>query len=179
MAIRLSMTKPVRYLRQYGNAAEDDVFSGVTFWTDDQLLEIMDRFGQRGTHLMVPATQDYLTYVVNLPEHQFIDSDTIVVIDSAGDTVSTTYTLNADRLELVFDSALDDDETYFIEALFFNMWLCLADLWQQKAGQRAGFVDFKAGQNTIKLGQERDYCLKMSHHYRRKIGRRHHRRWRS
>lgn len=174
---RADLTPIVNYLRQWGNAATTDSFNGVTYWTGEQLEQIADAWAERLTVRLRPVTQDGLTYVIMLPKNRRPDPGTMIVYNSAGTEVSTSYTFNADRNELVFSTELAEDY-YYLEALYINLWLALADLWEQKAAQRANYVDFKAGATSIKLQQEFEHCAGRAKYYRNKVVRRHQRGWR-
>ena len=178
MAARSGLTVILEYLRQYGNAARDGLFSGVTYWTDPQLENIAETWAERMRVRLDVARSDWLTFKIDLPRHLMADTDSLVIYTEAGEVVSTSYTIMVLRGEVVFTTALPEGY-YYIEGLFVNMWSALSDLWEQKANLRVGYVNFKAGQKSIFLEQEYNHCVARGKYYRGKIMRRHSRRWRT
>lgn len=155
MAIRTAMTNIVAYLRQHGNAAEDEVFNGVTYWTDEQLEAIADSHRYPFTVEYALLHADMNIYVpVGLARPYWLDTDTIVI-----DSESYTYTERTREI-------VTTDEIESITGIYVNMNEALADLWQQKAQQREHMVSFKAGVNQFSANQTREYCQKMAMIYR-------------
>lgn len=177
MSVRASLLQATRFLRQYGNASNTDVFEGVTYWSDDQLEAILDTLGKRVRVRLNASTSDNTTFVIDLPRHYRLDTATLVVYTSGGTVVSTSYTLEQGRGELVFTEVLANDY-YYVEVLAINMWEALAELWEQKANQRVHYIDFKAGSNKVNLQQEYTHCVDRGRYYRNKTIKRHRRKWR-
>ena len=178
MAARSGLTEILKYLRQYGNAARDEVFSGVIYWVDPQLEDIAETWAVRQRVRLNPATSDWLTFSIDLPRHYMVDTDSLVIYTDAGAEVETTYSIQVLRGEVVFTSALAEGY-YYVEGLFVHMWSALADLWEQKASQRTGYINFKAGQKSMFLEQEYNHCVARGAYYRRKVMRRHNKKWRT
>jgi len=178
MASRVSLVKIVSYLRQYGNAAKDDVFNGVTYWSDEHLEQIADTWAKRRRVRLMPSTSDWITFNIDLPRHYMADTATLVIYDESGGVVSTSYTIEVLRGEIVFSEALSEGY-YYIEGLFVDMWSALADLWEQKASQRVAYINFKAGAKTMFLEQEYNHCVARAEYYRKKVIRGHRKKWRT
>jgi len=172
MAARSGMSSLVSYLRQYGQAATDDVFYGVTYWTDDQLQSILDGQAMYGKVRLLPRDIDIKIFALDLPRHYWVEADTFTVYDSDDTVVATSATLNEEQRLLTFTSALEEDEYYYIQGTFYNMIVALAELWGQKAEQRSQFVDFKAGNNRMYMNQEWQHCVDREQYYRRRIAKR-------
>lgn len=169
---RTSMASIIAFLRQYGNAATDEVFNGVTYWDDDQLEAIADSWSSREVvRLHTIQLESPTIYTLSLPKFHFMEDD-FTVYDSSDVEVATAATYNQNRQELTFVSALDANEEYTLQALVVRGYDALADLWTQKASQREDYVDFKAGNNKMNMKQEHDNCLQKAAYYRAKTIRR-------
>jgi len=178
MAARASLVDVITYLRRYGNAARDEVFSGVTYWDDEQLEDIAETFSARVRVRLNAVTSDWLTFQIDLPRHKMADTDSLVIYTDTGGIVSTSYTIEVLRGEVIFSEALSEGY-YYVEGLFVNTWAALADLWEQKANQRVGYINFKAGQKTMFLEQEYNHCVARAEYYRNKVIRGHRKKWRT
>jgi hypothetical protein len=170
------MTNIVAYLRQHGQAADNEEFNNIVYWTDDQLEEIADTWSVRQRVPIDTAQQtDPTIYRIRVPRGYVMEDD-FVVFDAEDETAteitSPVATYAQTRNELEFATALDEDTQYYVEALFICINDALADLWSQKASQRFDYIDFKAGNNKMNMSQERDYCEKRAAYYRAKTIRR-------
>lgn len=164
MAARDSMVYIVALLRQYGQAATDDVFNGTTYWTDDQLQSIADSNGVRGYVKLKRVDPDNLIYRLVMPKS--LRPEDNLRIFTIGDTeVTTGFTYNTDTQELTFDEALTED-LYRAYGLVINLYDALAQLWGQKAEQRFNYIDWKAQNNKMNMEQEYKHCLDRQSYYR-------------
>lgn len=172
MPIRTSMQTVVNTLRQYGQAATDDVFRGVTYWTDEQLQTIADQWSAFGqARLKQLEVADSKLYQLDIPNMMLME-DSFKVYDDDKTLISTSVTYSQTQSLLTFVSALDTDHDYFVEARFIRLYDALADLWEQKAAQRFDYIDFKAGNNKMNMKQEYDNCMSRVAYYRNKTIRR-------
>ena len=175
--MRPGMTTIVQNLRQHGQASPFDEFNGVQYWSDDQLEAIADAASERLTlRLVLKTLVGKRKFGVDAPRHIWGETDTYQVFDVTDPyrpvevVISSVYTPALGLVEFAED--LDTTKRYVIEMLAVNNYLALADLWEQKAAQRADFTDFKAGNNKIDLSQEHEHCCKIAAYYRSKIIRR-------
>ncbi len=165
MAVRTEMQPLINYIRQWGRAAQDDVYDGVTYWTDEQLQNILD---QHGNHAVVQMTQVMDTvYAVRLPAHIQFDLNAQVV-DANSNIVTATY--NPLNQEVTFAGA--QTGSFNIRGYRVNIFEALALLWDMKASQRFDMNNWKAGNNRIDVRQEYDACIAQRDHYRAKTIRR-------
>ncbi len=107
MPIRASMQDVVDYLRQWGEAATDDEFNAVTYWTDVQIQQIADKWSQFRTVPLKPAqTVGTTLYTVDMPNYLLLEDDfTVYRVDY--DTVEPVVgTYNQDINSIVFASDL-------------------------------------------------------------------------
>lgn len=149
--LRQSMQPLINYFREAGNAPHDDMFDGITYWTDLQLQNILDRHA-------------YLIGVL----YKHVSGNVYVAHDSF-----RHYLLNPDStdvdlsgFDMITKQITSDTPVYKIMGLWTNMNDALADLWLQKAGHREKYVNFKAGSNQVSVSQSYDHCIKMYHIYR-------------
>lgn len=179
--LRPGMERIVAQIRRYGQASRTDEFNGETFWTDDQLQEIADTRSERlMVKLMPVASSGYTIYTLkNAPRHYWYEVDTVGVLEVSADAtltvVPTAFVYDPVRAEFTFSEPLNHRYEYVAEGYATNIYLSLADLWEQKAAQRFDYVDFKAGNNKVNMAQEHAHCLAMMQHYRNRITRRHER----
>lgn len=171
--MRAGMTTIVSYLRQYGQVGVDEEFNGQSYWSDDQLEDIADTWAYRVRFPLIPAQAVARTdFVLDAPRSYMFDTGALSVIDDTGSTVSTAYTYDPAMREFIFVSELSDVQHY-AEGRAVNLNEALADVWGLKAQMRYDYIDFKASNDTLKLSQEYEHCLKMRDYYRARIIRRH------
>jgi hypothetical protein len=174
MAIREGMTNIVALIRQYGHVSTDDMTLGdIVYWTDEQLQDIADANSYRRLIAITPATFGNKTvYSLNIPRHYYAESTTLAAYTVTGETkvaVETLFTYDMRKAEVTFESDLSSTTKYYVEASFTNLYEALADLWGQKAVQRADYVAFKGGDNKMDMDQEYNHCLDREKHYRNLI----------
>lgn len=170
--MRTGMTEIVANLRLQGQAAVDDEFDGVVYWTDDQLQSIADNrsVSKRDTVNLRYATIGSLRlFSIDIAPHDWIETDTITVYDDLDNVVATAFTFDPVKGELLFEADLPTSRKYKIEVFRVNMIKALAELWEQKAAQRFDFVDMKTGNNKVSMKQEYDTCVERARYWRNKI----------
>lgn len=172
----------IRYLRQYGSAPTDEItIHGETYWSDDQLEELLNRRGYWLT-VAVEEVRDDL-FVLCSPRHYFAQPTTIILLDSSGNEltgvlIDPPLTGLVDG-EFTYDPIKGEIETtvsvMYIKAFFANMFEALSDLWELKASHRYDYIAVKAGANRMELDTEYKHCVSRMEYYRNKIIRRHER----
>lgn len=158
----------VTYLREKGNAATDDVFNGITYWTVEQLETIL--LQSSVTKRVKIKGGNRLSYQIDLPRHWMFSSD-VTFQTSAGIETAGDFTYNPVGGRVIFTEEQDDTVLYMVGPAF-NLYDALADLWDQKAAQRVDFVNFRAGHNTMDLSDTYTHCTKQRDYYRNKTIRR-------
>lgn len=165
MPVRPNMQPLIDYLRREGNASETDEYEGVTYWTDEQLQDILDTISERKVAHVIAATIDRLIYKLDAPRHYYPDPDEVVLLDADKNEVTATYTYSILRNEFVFTS---DPDIAYVQAPFIHFWDATAKLWELKAAHRYQYVDNKSGQNALKSHQEHEHCIERMEYYRNK-----------
>ncbi len=164
--MRDSMQSIVDHLRQFGQAATDDEFDGVTYWSDDQLLPFADRNGTRGIVKAKRVDPGGFVYRLNVPPSIRFEDD--MVVYTANETVvGTAFTFDHNTNELTFEAALSED-VYDVFVFAVQLYDALAELWQVKADQRFNYIDWKAQNNKMNMKQEYDNCVRRAEYYRAK-----------
>lgn len=161
----------LEYFRAYGQAAQDDVFEGITYWSDPQLEEIL----KHHTALLRVKMKgrDRLVYQVQNPPSFMFTTDVIVTDESGVDVVDPfTYDPITNRVTFEVEQ---EDAILFIDGVCVKMYEALADLWDQKVSQRVDYTDFRAGHNTMELSQSFKHCERQRDYYRNKKIASHHR----
>lgn len=170
MAARPGMTTIILELRSLTDAAEEQTVIGdVSYWTDDQLQDILDKYRQDvlDTSLTpysaydagVWATKRY--YIPDSVNARYVENDTSVlsVVDSLGNP-APAYTFDVAGRQFNFT---DDTQgtAYFMRARLYDIRLAAAYVWLQKAAHRVALIDWKAGGQTLSEDQEYQHCMEM------------------
>lgn len=176
MAARATMLPIIQFIRNYGHAALDDEFNGITYWTDEQIQDICDR---ASNFRVVTAKQVDLAgtiFRINVPNGYMVEADPVIYSVSSDTPITGTY--NPLTSEITLATARRDG-TIRVEGRFVSLWDALTDLWEQKAQQRFDYINVRAGVTTrIELEQEYNHCVQMAQYYRNKKVRRFERKWR-
>jgi len=164
-------TAEIAHLRSYGKASNElEVYDGVVYWTDAQLLAILEQSIDYMQVGLVPTNthseDGYKEFTFNVKGSMWIDqydvsltgTDSIGTVDTATQTISFTTQQLTDIM---------------IHAPFFNMTKALAKLWEIKAAQRFELIRVKGGANQLYMEQEYEHCMQRAAYYRSRIGRRH------
>ncbi len=174
MATREGMTAPISRLRFLGDCATDDLFNDVTYWTDEQLQDILDMNTVQSQRIKLvedlrytDGSLDWKVQRFKLPVNYDMER-TAIVVDQYGYTVSDTlYTLNY-LTQVVTFTTLPTRGTYYLECNQIDMYEAVADVWDKKASQRTNYIVIKGGNNRFEHSQEYEHCVDMAKHYRNK-----------
>jgi len=164
---REAMKPLIDYIRQYGSASEDEIIvNGVQYWTDDQLVAIIDKRAYWATFAVDEATTG--VYVPRNLRHYYADPDTISLLGSSDTELDAVFVYDPMRAEITTTAT-----PYYIRAKFTNGYEALSDLWELKANMRYDYIAIKGGQNRMELEQEYKHCVERMMYYRNRIIRRH------
>ena len=166
MVITTTMVAGVDKLRELGGAAHNDFFGGTMYWTDDQLLEILEDFMIVNKYTLYPIDDNYLVYRFNGLPHHYLD-----IITATFDGTLVTPTIDRRRRLVTFASALTSTTTVTMLGYVYNLYLAAEELWGRKAGQRYDAISLKAGANQFQLQQEYEHCLQMQGQFDNKVAR--------
>lgn len=174
MAARPGMTTLIQRLRSLTDAAEGQTeVNGVSYWTDDQLQDILDLYRRDVLDVALEPVSLYeagtlVTKRFYLPNMvgRFIEDDPTVlqVVDTLGNEVSGYTADFAGRLFL-FESDQRANPNLFVRCRTFDIEAAAAHVWLEKAGHRASLIDWRAGGQTLSEDQEYQHCMDQYKHY--------------
>lgn len=168
MAVRTGMTSLVSHLRQQSDAAPStDVFNGVTYWTDDQLQDVLDQhsMGYQHAPLKKLGSYDSVSYTLTLAFPYWIEGGFKIYVRDTTTEETTTYTYNHFTNEIIFDSNVADRELIAF-AKVYSMTDAIADVWNQKAQHRFDFITSKAGGHRFEADQVYEHCISRANYWR-------------
>lgn len=167
MAARTGMVSLVNHLRQQGEASATDVFNDVTYWTDDQLQDILDLNSQ--SFKTMPLTKlglyDDVSYTMTFTLPFWVEGGFSIYVRDTTILETETYTYNHLTHEVTFDADVDSRDL-IVWGKVYIMTEALADLWNQKAQHRKDYITFKAGAHRMEGAQVYNHCVAMSHYWR-------------
>lgn len=165
-----NMLPLVTYIRQYGNAATDDVFGATTYWTNDQLEELALGRGTYSSFKFNYATD--LAFISEKPKHYWLRSGFQLYTEDDVLVNAATYTYKPLEGAIVFSTAQTYEPYFVAKGFTVHMWDALGDLWDRKASQRADYINFRAGHNVMNMREEYEHCVSLRDYYRAKTIRR-------
>ena len=137
MTARAGMSNLIKALRAATAVGTSDyTINSVSYWTDDQLQEMLDRYQEQHVHInLTPKpmyTGDWEYYDYLIPQgRNFEESGTDsgwAVRNSAGGTV-TGYTVNYPARKITF-TADQAGKAYYLDCRTYNLQLAAADVWE-------------------------------------------------
>ncbi len=158
MAVPTELEAAVDRLRAMGAASSTDVFDTITYWTDDQLLEILIPFVEYPEYTLWAVDKNDKIFRYNSAIAHYIDTSTVVF---TGTELTPTY--DVARRTLTFASAITSTITF--TAAMYNLNRAAAELWGRKASQRYDLIRVKAGANQLFLEQEYAHCVARQAYY--------------
>lgn len=179
MAERATMAELITELRALTDAGADDhQIGGVTFWSDQQLQDVLDR---NRTTIRREALQPdgeynagaWLYYDYPIPaELGAIEragtGGGFALRDASGND-APAHTINYAAGVITFDDDTGGD-VYYLDCRGYDMNAAAAAVWEQKAGFVAASVDWKADNHAISASQEHDHCMERARHFRSRAG---------
>lgn len=158
MAVPSEAQNAVDYLRQHGTASNSDVFDGVTYWTDDQLYEILQASTVFKKVYVTPVNKDCTIFIDRFAKHYWLKASSI----EFDTTISYTY----DENERTFTFTSSPTTLPLLYVTAWNMNHALASLWEQKSAQRYELINVKGGANQLFMEQEYNHCIAQAKKYR-------------
>jgi hypothetical protein len=168
MAVRSGMTSLVSHLRQHSNASTSDVFNGVTYWTDDQLQDVLDQYAMIGQTipLVKISAYDKTNYKLNLTMPYWLESGFKIYVRDTTVEETTGFTYNPLTHQIVFDSDIAETRDLVAHATVYVMTDAIASVWEQKAQHRENFITNKAGSNRFQAEQIVEHCKMQACYWR-------------
>ena len=180
MTARTTMATLITRLRGFAQAGTADYsVSGTTYWTDNQLQDVLDAHRQDVYRaLMQPVqiynggTVEYHDYFSGINNFEATSGGTSIfyVEDAAGSAVGTAlYTPDYNRGVVTF-TADTGGLTYYLYGRTYDLNAAAAEVWRTKAGQYAMAVNFSTDNHRIDRGKIIENCFAMADHYDRLSG---------
>lgn len=182
MTVRLGMTTLIDKLRSLTNTIQSDVtVDDVTYWTDQQLQDILDRHSKmvRDVPLLPNAQVDNgITsfkefYIPKIVGTYFETADTpgqFALFNSFFVLVSASlYTVDYNIGLITFSSDFGSTVLY-LRARVFDINAAAVHVWTEKAAHRAELINWSSGSQHLNEDQEYQHCLEMIKLYQSKAG---------
>jgi len=179
MAARQGMANLIQVVRGYTSVGTADTTAGgTTWWTDDQLQEVLDKYRYTYKEIELIPMSDYVLGVTTYTEYRipeylrWLEEDGTAsgwaIRTSTGGT-APTYTTNyeARMVEFAADTA---GTAYFLSCRTYNVYRAAADVWDQKAAFVAAKIDWESDNHKIKGAQEYQHYQMMAKQYRAMAG---------
>ena len=164
----------LRGMTQAGTA--DYTVAGVSYWTDDHLQDVLDRYRVDVMREQIDPLDSYDSGNIVYKDYYSVydcyestDGGTAIfeLEDGLGNTIGTVnYTPDYQRgyISFVVDT---DGATYYLSGRSYDINAAAADVWRQKAAQYALSVDFSTDNHSIRRGAIVKQCMEMSALYER------------
>lgn len=177
MTARSGMSNLITRLRMLANAGTADyTTAGQTFWSDDQLEDVLDTNRVDFTRELLNMTQDYSGGSViykryscrfaNLEE----GTDAFEVQNAAGSAIGTAlYT--PDYLRGVITFASDTGgSSYYLNGRSYNLNRSAAQVWRMKASYHMSAYDVSTDNHSLKRSQLYEHCVSMAESFDAQAG---------
>lgn len=181
MPAREGMTALVSEVRRLSNAGTAEAtIAGETYWSDEQIQNILDRYRTTHRQLELMSSPVYTGgsyYYYEYPFPPNVSSYIERAGSASGFVVQTTeggtagsYSVNYDAKIITF--AADQGGTaYFMDCREYDVYGAAADVWEAKAGHiSASAIDWSSDNHSIKNSQREANYLKMADKLRAQSG---------
>lgn len=168
---RTGMTNVIAYLRQLTSVGTSDYsIAGVSFWTDDQLQNLLDRnredvFSERLE--AVPTETGGTTYYYDYyctPAIYEEGTAAFQVTNSLGNAQSPD-SINYQMGHISFGTVDQGGSAYYLSARRFDINRAAAELFRAKAANVAAYYDFSADGHSMSRSQMVKHFQEMARMY--------------
>ena len=159
MTVRTTMADLILDLRALTDASTSDYTAGgVTFWSDQQLQDILDGRRMAVKFAQMSASPDYSNGVYSyteyiLPTENMEGGTLLTVLDAAGSAQGTalwSFDRNRGVVTFTTDQA---GAARFVTGRSYNVNLAAADVWRKKAAHYAVAYDVSTDNHSLKRSQ--------------------------
>lgn len=187
MSVRTGMINLIQELRSLTDSVLNETeVNGVSYWTDEQLQDILDDNSESVLDTPLTARPAYYNGVYEYKRfyipYRWIEepitdetlllteSNTFFIVDSYGVEVSPlSYVYNKRQNYIEFTSG-QTVLSFFLRANVIDLYRSASQVWQQKASHRYQLVKYKAGQHQIDEDSEYKHCLERATYYSKRGG---------
>lgn len=163
MAVREGMQQLIDRTRSLANCNTDELFNGVTYWTDEQLQDVLDNYASEWSESLLKGRS---VYTFPLYMGYGLETTTIEIENSSGVIDPLDYTVNLAQRTVVFTDEQTTDVTIY--ATRYDVYEAVAQVWEVKSSQRSDFVNFRAGNHKVDMAQDYQHCVERARYYRSK-----------
>jgi hypothetical protein len=175
MTARTGMVDLLTELRGMTHAGTADYsVAAVSYWSDDQLQQVLDRARQDYYRASLAAQETYeggsvvyKTYFTGVENLEKTTGGTTIfwLEDGAGNRVGTAqYSVDYQRGEVTFGENTGGSALYW-SGRAYDLNRAAANVWRQKAGHYAGMYTFSTDNHKVEKGALQEHALKMAAYY--------------
>ena len=179
MSARAGMANLLLELRAMTNAGTaDTTLNATTYWTDDQLQDICDKYQTVFKDVAIVPTAEYVSGAYEYKEYalpvtlEWFEEDGVdsgwAVRDASGDD-APSHTVSYESRRITF-AASTAGTTYYLSCRVYDLNSAAAEVWRKKASFVALQIDWKSDNHDNKSSQKMKHCLAMAEHYEREAG---------
>lgn len=163
------MERIIKEVRAHTDTRENEVeVNGVSYWTDDQIQDVLDTFRTDARGLQLVRFSEYENGTNVYKRYYFPDKlgkwieradtpDAFSIVDGVG-VLAPSHTVDYDgRLVIFSDTTLGRD--YFVRARVFDLRAAIAEVWLKKADHRAELINWRAGGQNLQEDDEYKHCM--------------------
>jgi len=177
MTVRAGMEHLITRLRGLTEAGTADyTLAGVSYWSDDQMQDVLDRHGQPVWRQALTLgdwdqNSEYHDYYLPVKNAEGTASGTAVwrLEDANENLVGVAYTVN-DESGLVRFTPDTEGSAYYVTTRTYNLNRAAAEVWETKAAHASKGYAFTADGATYNRQQVYEHCLRMADRYRNLSG---------
>jgi hypothetical protein len=174
MTVRDTMAELILDLRALTDAGTSDyTVGGVSYWSDQQLQDALDRRRIALRFVEMEAQSDYAngayTYTdYILPAENMEGGTALIIQDNTGGTVGGwTFDRNRGVVTFATDQA---GASRFVTGRSYNVNLAAADVWRKKASHYAAAYDVSTDNHSLKRSQLIQHCQAMAREFEARGG---------
>ena len=174
MTVRTTMAELIVDLRAMTDAGTSDyTVGGVTFWSDQQLQDVLDGRRAAVRFIQMSAQPDYANGAFSytdyiLPAENMEGGTLLQVLDNTGGTVGGwTFDRNRGVVTFATDQA---GASRFVTGRSYNVNLAAADVWRKKAAHYATAYDVSTDNHSLKRSQLIQHCQAMAREFEARGG---------
>jgi hypothetical protein len=164
MAARTGMSNLIKKVRSLCNIGTADyTVNGESYWTDDQVEDVLDRHAVRIQRELLEAEGEWQTggtvvyvnyrFKETFPEEAGSGTAIWTVQNGAGSVIGTAnYAVNYEQRRISF-TADQEGEARYLNYYSFDPYRAAAEIWEEKAGHVADRFDVETDNHNLKRSQ--------------------------
>jgi len=175
---RTGMADIIAEIRQLCDLSENDyTVNSVSYWTDDQIQGMADRYRNPIRGLLLKPVPQYLSgiyqytdYIIPIGLSLRIEGDSAFrLYDINGNDINSGFTVSYTQKVVTFSSDTSGSP-YYVDINVYDIYAIVAEIWEQKATHYAGMSDWSSDNHNVKASQLFDHAIKRAVHFRSLMG---------